>query len=94
MPFEAVKREWTEDVLTLASERFERRLAEEIGRCRTDVLKELHESIAAVRAEIATVRDEMANMRVEWLRWTLLLWLAQFAANATMVTYVLRAVGK
>jgi len=94
MSFEAVKREWTEDALTLASERFERRLADEVGRCRNDLLKELHDSIAAVRAEIGTVRDEMANMRVEWLRWTFLFWLGQIAATATMLTYLLRALGK
>jgi hypothetical protein len=94
MPFEAVKREWTEDVVTLVSERFERRLAEEIGRCRSELLQELHESIAAVRAEIGTVRDEMANMRVEWLRWSFLFWLGQVAATATMLTYMLRALGK
>ena len=87
MPCEAVKPEWTEDVLTLASERFERRLAEEVGRCRGDVLKELHEGLAGVRAE-------MANMRVEWLRWTFLFWLGQIAATATMLTYFLRALGK
>jgi hypothetical protein len=83
MPFEAVTREWTEDVLTLASERFERRLAEEIA----GVRKELHEGLAAVRGEMAT-------MRVEWLRWSFLFWLGQIAATATMLTYLLRALGK
>ena len=87
MPLEAVRREWTEDGLTLASERFERRLAEEIGRCRSDLLKELHEGLAGVRAEMAT-------MRVEWLRWSFLFWLGQLAAMAGMLTYQLRALGK
>ena len=87
MALEAVKREWTDDVLTLATERFERRLAEEVGRCRSDLLKELHEGLAGVRAE-------MAAMRVEWLRWSFLFWLGHLAATATMLTYMLRALGK
>jgi len=41
-------RQWREDVLTVAGERFERRLAQEIGTLRVDIAKEF----AAMRVEL------------------------------------------
>ena len=80
--------------MTLATERFERRLAEElsavrveIAECRADLRKELHEGLAGVRSE-------MANMRVEWLRWTFLFWLGQIAVVAGMLGYMLRVLDR
>src|SRR6185312_6152066 len=64
-------RQWKDDVLAVAGERFERRLAEEIGALRIDMAKEfaavrvdMAKEFAAVRSEMATqfagVRSEMA----------------------------------
>ncbi len=64
-------RQWKDDVLAVAGERFERRLVEEIGALRIDMAKEfaavrvdMAKEFAAVRSEMATqfagVRGEMA----------------------------------
>jgi hypothetical protein len=85
-----LKKEWTEHVLTLAPERFERRLAEELSAIRVEIArgdselrKELHEGFAAFRVE-------MANLRADVLRWSFLFWLGQLAAMATMFGYMLQ----
>jgi hypothetical protein len=83
MGFEALKQEWTEHVMTLASERFERRLAEELAGLRIEFGKELH-------GGLADVRREMSNMRVELLRWSYLFWLGQITVIAAMLSYMLR----
>lgn len=79
MGFEALEKEWTEHVLAIASNRFERRLAEELGDFRVDIAK-----------EFAEVRREMSNMRVELLRWSFVFWLGQITVIGAMLTYMLR----
>jgi len=79
-------RQWKEDVLSIAGERFERRLAQEVGSLRTDMAKEF----AAVRIEMA---QQFAAMRVEILKWSFLFWLGQFAAITGMVAFLLRTMG-
>jgi hypothetical protein len=62
--------EWSEHVLSVAADRFERRLSEEISgvrvelsAVRTDIVRELHAGIGSVRQEmhagLASVRQEM-----------------------------------
>jgi hypothetical protein len=72
-------RQWKDDVLTIAGERFERRLAEEIGALRIDMAK-----------EFAAVRVEMAALRTDLLKWSFLFWIGQVAAVGGMLTFVLR----
>jgi ABC-type multidrug transport system fused ATPase/permease subunit len=71
-------REWKEDVLQTAGDRYERRLSEELGKFR--VAKEF----AAVRAEItnefAAIRVEMVTARVSMLRWMFALWASAILA--------------
>jgi hypothetical protein len=73
-------REWKEDVLQTAGDRYERRLSEELGKFRVEVAKEL----AAVRAEItnefAAIRVEMVTARVSMLRWMFALWASAILA--------------
>ena len=90
MDLATLKKEWTEHVLTLASDRFERRLAQELSGLRVEIAegqaelrKEFHEGFAALRVE-------MANLRADVLRWSFLFWLGQLAAMATMFGYMLR----
>ena len=71
-----------EDVLAMASERFERRLAEETAALRV----EMHNGFSAIR-------KEMAEQRVELLRWSFLFWLGQIAAMGGMFTLMARALG-
>jgi hypothetical protein len=74
---------WAAHVLSIAAERFERRLAEEIARLRVELRREMHEGFAAIR-------QEMATQRVELLKWSLMFWVGQFTANAALLVYLVR----
>ena len=89
-----IQREWKEDVLETACEKFERRLSEEIAG--------VHREIDGVRLEIAGVRVDMANERREvttqmahmhtsLLRWMFVFWIGQLMAAAGIVVTMLRA---
>lgn len=67
----------------LTSERFERRLAEEVSGLRL----EMHQGFAAIRQEIAT-------SHVTWLRWSFLFWIGQVAAIAGLLAVMLPAGGR
>ena len=73
-------------MLTLAGERFERRLAEEIGALRVDMAKEF----ASLRVEMA---KEFAETRVGLLKWSFVFWIGQFAAISAMMALLLRTIG-
>jgi hypothetical protein len=64
----------------ISSDRFERRLTEEIGALRL----EMYQGFAGLRQEIATVR-------VELLKWSFLFWAGQLAAIAGLLSYMLPA---
>lgn len=68
-------------MLTLAVERFERRLSEQMSALRV----ELAQAIAGVRQEIATGR-------VEYIRWSFLFWVGQVAAVAALLAVMLRTI--
>ena len=68
-------------MLTLAAERFERRLSEQMSALRV----ELAQAIAGVRQEIATGR-------VEYIRWSFLFWVGQVAAVAALLAVMLRTI--
>lgn len=74
---------WAEHVLSIAAERFERRLAEEIAGLRVDLMREMHTGFASIR-------QEMADQRVELLKWSLLFWVGQFAAVTAVLSFLLR----
>ena len=67
-------------MLAVASDRFERRLAEELADFRVEIGK-----------QFADVRNEMSSMRVELLRWSFVFWLGQITVIAAMLAYMLRA---
>jgi hypothetical protein len=92
---------WKDEVLTLATERFNRRLGEEIGALRLDMAKEFATVRVETAKESATVRMEMAAMgaglRTEMaathfsmLKWAFLFWIGQFAAVSAMMAFLLR----
>ena len=74
---------WSQHVLSIAAERFERRLAQEIAGLEMRLRKEMHEGFAALR-------HEMATQRVELLKWSLMFWVGQFTANAALLIYLVR----
>ena len=73
------QREWKEDVLETACERFERRLSENIG---------------DVRLEMANQRvdmtSQMARMHTSLLRWMFVFWIGQLMATIGVVATMLR----
>ena len=73
--FDRAQHEWTERVMTIAVDRFERRLAEEMGTMRTTVA----EQGAAIRAEVSKSRAEI-------VRWLFLFWTGQVVALAALVS--------
>jgi hypothetical protein len=62
-----------------STDRYERRLNAEIAGLRL----ELHDGLAGIR-------QEMTHTRADLMKWTLLLWLGQFAALTAVLSYMLR----
>jgi len=77
------RKDWSEQVLSVAADRFERRLTEEITGLRLEFREALHEGLTAVRQELATTRVEM-------LKWSFLSWAGQVAAMAGLLAFMLR----
>lgn len=84
---ESSRSEWAEQVLSIATERFERRLTHEISALRVDVTRELHQGLAAVRQEIAAVR-------VELIRWSFAFWVGQIAVMIGVLAFMLRDISR
>ena len=76
---EAQQRDWSEQVLTIAGERFERRLAEEASKLRVEI-----STLGAV------LRQEIAKDRFELLKWMFLFWVSQLAAMSAIMSFLLR----
>lgn len=74
---------WSDRVVSIAADRFERRLSEEVASLRV----ELHQGLGAIRQELATVRVEM-------LRWSFLFWVGQVAAMAGLLAFMFRVTGR
>jgi hypothetical protein len=70
-----------EHVLQTATDRFERRLAEEIGAVRVDMAKGFGE----LRADMSGLRAEMIERNHELLKWALVFWATQIAAVAALL---------
>lgn len=93
------------DVLTLATERFEGRLAivaaelrGEMASLESGLRQEIAAGDTALRVALidglSQIRREMSDMRVDVLRWSFLFWLGQVAATATMLAMLLRALDR
>src|SRR5262249_37594137 len=70
---------WRDEVLSVAAERFDRRLTEEVSKLRVDVAE-----------AIAGVRQEIASGRVEYIRSSFLFWIGQVAVIAGLLAFMLR----
>ena len=84
--------------LNSATERFEARLTATCADLKADLRENIVNGDAALRVAVvealASIRDEMSRLRADVLRWSLLFWLSQFAALATMFSILLRALGR
>ncbi len=94
-------RQAREDVITACTERFERRLVEEVSGLRiqiaqveSTVRQDMAAMGATLRQEIATMgstlRQEMAAGRVEFIKWSFLFWVGQVLAVTGFLTVMLR----
>ena len=66
-------------MLTVATERFERRLIDEAAKLRVEM--------AHLASEL---RQEMATDRFELLKWMFVFWIGQLAAVSAIVSFLLR----
>jgi hypothetical protein len=84
------RQKWTADVIAIVTDRFERRLTEEMSKLRV----EMAQGFASVRQEMAqglgAVRQEMAQHRVELLKWAFLFWAGQLFAVASLTALLIR----
>jgi len=84
--------------LNSATERFEARLTSTCAELKADVRENIVNGDTVLRGAVveglASIRDEMSRLRADVLRWSLLFWLGQSAALATMFSILLRALGR
>ena len=89
------------DVIAACTDRFERRLVEEISGVRVQIAqveaslrREMAETGVAIRREMvemgAGIRQDMASGRVELLKWCFLFWVGQVVAIAGIMGLMLR----
>lgn len=71
-----------DEIMTLATERFENRLAEECGKLRT----EMHEMRSDLRGEVAGLRVDMASLRADMMKWAFLFWVGQAVTLGGLMT--------
>jgi hypothetical protein len=77
------RRDWSEQVISMASDRFERRLAQELGAMRAEIGGALNNGLTAIRHETAAARLEM-------LKWSFVFWIGQVAAIAGLLAFMRR----
>ena len=76
---DAEQRDWKEQVLSAAVDRFERRLIEEASKLRVEM------------SDFGSnLRQEIAKDRFELLKWMFLFWVSQLAAMSAIMSFLLR----
>ena len=92
----AVDERAREDSLRLLSERFERRLSEEIGQLRAEMHEEMGKLKTEMHGEIGKLRTEMydemgklkvgmGNLRAELIKWMFIFWIGQIAVLGGLI---------
>jgi hypothetical protein len=85
---------WTDDVLNIALERFDRRLTTEIAALRIDVSRDIAAMRVDVARDLSTLRGDVARdlsgVRSELLKWSFVFWVGQVAAMAGLLAFMLR----
>ena len=99
--FDLARSEWREDVIAACTERYERRLSEEMAGVRVQIAQveaslrtEIAQMGASIRQEMAQmgagIRHDMATGRVELFKWCFIFWIGQVLATAGIVGVMLR----
>ena len=97
------EREWSDDMMTMAGERFERRFAEQgsslriqIAQTEVALRKELGQFEAGLRQDFAQmevrVLREIGNNRFELLKWSFLFWIGQVVTMSAIIAAMLRSI--
>jgi hypothetical protein len=82
------REEWSEQVLNLVAERFERRLVEEASKLRV----EMAQGFAAVRHDLSALELRLHKEIAASVRWSFLFWVGQVAAMTALLAFMLRGV--
>jgi hypothetical protein len=82
------------DMLTLAAERFDRRLAAVECNLRQDMARMQTGLRVAIAEGLATIRKDMNETRADVIRWSFMFWIGQLAATAALLGLMLRLAGR
>jgi hypothetical protein len=86
-----LRKDWEAEVMSLAGDRFERRLVEETSKLRV----EMAHGLAGLRQEMAAgygaLQQAIADQKFEILKWTFIFWTGQFFVTASFLAMLLRA---
>ena len=99
---QATKKVWRDDVVEVVTDRFERRLSEEISALRVEmangfaaVRQEMANGAAALRQEMANgfaaVRKETSDGRFDLVKWSFLFWVGQIAVLSGVMALLLKS---
>jgi hypothetical protein len=87
---ELERRTWSDEVLNIGAERFERRLAESTSGLRVQI----EETEARLRQELGgmevRITREIASSRVDLLKWSFIFWIGQVVAVSAVMGAMLR----
>lgn len=82
------------DMLTIAAERFDRRLGAVECNLREDMARMETGFRVALAEGLAKIRTDLIESRTEVLRWSFLFWIGQFTATAALLGLLLRGIGR
>ena len=82
------------DMLTIATERFDSRLAAVECHLRQDMTRMETSLRIALTEGLATIRADMNETRADVIRWSFMFWAGQFAATAVLLGLMLRLMGR
>lgn len=75
----------TNDVIMIVTDRFERRLTEEVSKVRVDMATEFGKVRAEMAQGFGSLRAEMVDRNAELLKWGLIFGATQTAALAAVI---------
>ena len=99
--FDLARSEWKADLIAACTERYERRLSEEMAGVRVQVAQveaslrtEMAQMGASIRQDMAqmgaSIRQDMAAGRVELFKWCFIFWIGQVLAMTGITGVMLR----
>jgi hypothetical protein len=92
--FELERRTWSDEVLNIGAERFERRLAETASGLRVQIADSearLRQELSGMEVRILReILREIAGSRVELLKWSFVFWIGQVVAVSAVMAAMLR----